>query len=158
MLAKYDWIALEKEYILSDYKSVSAFLKDKGISINGSTKKSTKGWKSKKVLKEDKKSTKTIEKIIEKQSTEDAKTIVKINDAANELLKKVMEATGQLDIHMDMFGKQHKGIVDRSDIKKLTSALKDLKDIIPQKPEEEEDNSFIEALNGKVEEIWNEEK
>ena len=142
-MAKYDWIALEKEFILSDYKSVSAFLKDKGISINGSTKKSTKGWKNKKVLKEDKKSTKTIEKIIEKQSTD-------------ELLKKVMEATGQLNIHMDMFGKQHKGIVDRSDIKKLTSALKDLKDIIPQKQEEEEDNSFIEALNGKTEGIWNE--
>ena len=55
-----------------------------------------------------------------------------------------------------MFGNQHKGIVDRSDIKKLTSALKDLKDIIPQKQEEEEDNSFIEALNGKIEDVWNE--
>lgn len=41
-------------------------------------------------------------------------------------------------------------------IKKLTSALKDLKDIIPQKQEEEEDNSFIEALNGKIEDVWNE--
>ena len=30
-MAKYDWIRLEKEYILSDYKSVSAFLKDKEI-------------------------------------------------------------------------------------------------------------------------------
>ena len=34
-----------------------------------------------------------------------------------------------------MFGNQHKGIVDRSDIKKLTSALKDLQDIIPQRPQ-----------------------
>ena len=41
-------------------------------------------------------------------------------------------------------------------IKKLTSALKDLKDIIPQKQEDEEDNSFVQALNGKVEDIWNE--
>ena len=66
-MAKYDWKQLEKEYILSDFKSVSSFLKDKGISINGSTKNRTKGWKSKKVLKEDKKSTKIIEKVTEKE-------------------------------------------------------------------------------------------
>lgn len=157
-MAKYDWIALEKEYILSDYKSVSAFLKDKGINNNGTTRKHTSGWKDKKRQKEDKKAAKTIEKVVEKESEKDAKTIVKLNDVAEELLKKVMEATGQLNIHVDMFGNQHVGIVDRSDIKKLTSALKDLKDIIPQKQEDEEDNSFIEALNGKVEDIWNEEE
>lgn len=155
-MAKYDWIALEKEYILGDYKSVSSFFKDKGISNNGTTRRHTSGWKDKKRQKEDKKATKTIEKIIEKQSNEDANTIVKINDVANELLKRVMKATEELNIHVDMFGNQHKGIIDRSDIKKLTSALKDLKDIIPQKQEDEEDNSFVEALNGKIEDIWNE--
>ena len=155
-MAKYDWIALEKEYILGDYKSVSSFLKDKGISNNGTTRRHTSGWKDKKRQKEDKKATKTIEKIIEKQSNEDANTIVKINDVANELLKRVMKATEELNIHVDMFGNQHKSIIDRSDIKKLTSALKDLKDIIPQKQEDEEDNSFVQALNGKVEDIWNE--
>lgn len=30
-MAKYDWKQLEQEYILSEYKSVSSFLKDKGI-------------------------------------------------------------------------------------------------------------------------------
>lgn len=157
-MAKYDWIALEEEYILSDYKSVSAFLKDKGINNNGTTRKRTSGWKDKKRQKEDKKATKTIEKVIEKQSENDANTAVKINDVAEELLKKIMEATNQLNIHVDMFGNTHISIVDRSDVKKLTSALKDLKDIIPQKQEDEEDNSFMEALNGKVEEIWNEEE
>lgn len=66
-MAKYDWKQLEKEYILSDFKSVSSFLKEKGIKQNGSTKNRTKGWKSKKVLKEDKKSTKIIEKVTEKE-------------------------------------------------------------------------------------------
>jgi len=141
-LAKYDWIALEKEYILSEYKSVSAFLKDKGISRNGNVQKIVKGWKNKKVQKELKKSSKTVEKIIEQQSSNEASTVVKINDVANKLLKKVMEAAD----------KTH----TTDSIKKLTSALKDLKDIIPQKQEEEEDNSFVEALNGKVEDIWNE--
>ena len=157
-MAKYDWIALEKEYILSDYKSVSTFLKDKGIRQTGNTNKQTIGWNDKRAKKEQKKSTKIVEKVIEKESEKEAKTIVKLNDVAEELLKKVMEATSQLNIHVDMFGKQYTSIVDRSDVKKLTSALKDLKDIIPQKQEDEEDNSFIEALNGKVEEIWNEEE
>lgn len=141
-MAKYDWIALEKEYILSEYKSVSAFLKDKGINNNGTTRKHTSGWKDKKRQKEDKKATKIVEKVIEKQSTKDANAIVKINDVANKLLSKIMDAN----------------INDNNDIKKLTSALRDLKDIIPQKQEEEEDNSFVEALNGKVEDIWNEKK
>ena len=66
-MAKYDWKQLEKEYILSDYKSVSAFLKNKEIPINGSTKKSTKGWKNKKGLKEYQKSTKIIEKVTKKE-------------------------------------------------------------------------------------------
>lgn len=30
-MAKYDWKQLEKEYILSEYKSVNSFLKFKGI-------------------------------------------------------------------------------------------------------------------------------
>ena len=46
-MAKYDWKKLEKEYILGDYKSVSSFLKDKGINNNGTTRKHTLGWKDK---------------------------------------------------------------------------------------------------------------
>ncbi len=141
-MAKYDWIALEKEYILSDYKSVSAFLEDKGIKQNGNTFKYTKGWKSKKGEKEEKKSSKIVEKIIEKESEKDAETIVKLNDVAEELLKKVMEATRQLNIHVDMFGNQHAGIVDRSDIKKLTSALKDLNDIVNNKQNDNSNSSL----------------
>lgn len=158
-MAKYDWNKLEQEYILGDYKSVSAFLKEKGINPTGNTNKQTKGWNNKKAKKEQKRGNKTIEKVIEKQSTEDAKTIITINDVANKLLEKVLKATSELNIHTDMFGNQHKGTIDRGDVKKLTSALKDLRDIIPVKPEEEsEDNSFIEALSGKVEDIWDEEE
>lgn len=50
-MAKYDWKQLEREYILSDYKSVSSFLKNKQIPINGSTKKSTKRVERKKGTK-----------------------------------------------------------------------------------------------------------
>ena len=74
-MAKYNWKDLEKEYILGDYKSVSAFLKDKEIPNNGSTRKQTSGWSEAKRQKQDKEKTKTIEKVIEKESEKEAKKI-----------------------------------------------------------------------------------
>ncbi len=39
----------------------------------------------------------------------------------------------------------------------LTSALKDLNEILePKQDDEDNDNSFIEALNGRAEDVWNE--
>lgn len=129
-MAKYDWENLEKEYILGNYKSVSAFLKEKGVPNNGSTRKQTSGWKDKKKDKEDKIKTITVQKTIEKQSEIDSEKAVKINDVANKLLVKIMNATDEINKNMDMFGNVHEGIVNRADIKKLTSALKDINDII----------------------------
>lgn len=160
-MAKYDWKQLEKEYILSDYKSVSSFLKDKGIKQNGSTKNRTKGWKNKKVLKEDKKSTKTIEKVIEKESEKEAKKIVEVKDVANDLLLKIIQANKELNMHLARNKKKTKkveydyncnkpsketieeneeitsfvDIIDRQGLKQLTSALKDLNDILTNKNE-----------------------
>ena len=50
-MAKYDWKQLEKEYILSDHKSVSSFLRSKEIPNNRNTQRQTKGWKEKKTVK-----------------------------------------------------------------------------------------------------------
>lgn len=55
--------------------------------------------------------------------------------------------------------KSYIDIIDRKGLKELTSALKDLNDILdPKEDDEEEDNSFIEALNNKTEDIWSEEE
>ena len=43
-MAKYDWKQLEKEYISGNYKSINAFLKEKGISRNKTTNTQTKEW------------------------------------------------------------------------------------------------------------------
>ena len=161
-MAKYDWKQLEKDYILGDYKSVSSFLKDKGIKQNGSTKKSTKGWKEKKVLKEDKKSTKVIEKVLEKESEKEANKIIQVKDVANDLLSKIVQANNELNMHIARNKKKTKtveynydmckpskeiineeeeiksyiDIIDRKGLKELTSALKDLNDILTNKNEE----------------------
>ena len=66
-MAKYYWKQLEKEYILSEYKSVKEFLRSKDIKSTGNTNKQTKGWAEKKATKEQQKSNKIVEKVIEKE-------------------------------------------------------------------------------------------
>ena len=155
-MAKYDWIRLEKEYILSDYKSVSAFLKDKEIKNNGTTRKHTSGWKDKKRQKEDKKATKTIEKVTEREAEKEAQQIVDIKSIANDLALNIIKANSQLETYLVKNKKKTKkvkydykankpseeeiieneeietmqGIIDRQGLKMLASALKDLNEII----------------------------
>ena len=178
-MAKYDWKQLEKEYILSDYKSVSSFLKDKGIKQSGSTKKSTKGWKEKKVLKEDKKSTKVIEKVLEKESEKEANKIIQVKDVANDLLLKIIQANKELNMHLARNKKKTKkveydytcnkpsketieeneeiksfvDIIDRQGLKMLASALKDLNDILGNKQDKEENLSNVKDVLIKIKEV-----
>lgn len=178
-MAKYDWKQLEKEYILSDCKSVSSFLKDKGIKQNGSTKNRTKGWKNKKVLKEDKKSTKTIEKVIEKESEKEAQQIVDIKSIANDLALNIIQANKELNRHIAKSKKKMKkvkydpkalkpseetieeteeikdyiSIIDRQGLKMLTSALKDLNDILNKSESESKEdkiNKYLSTLEGVI--------
>lgn len=155
-MAKYDWKQLEREYILGDYKSVSAFLKEKGINNNGTTRKRTSGWKDKKKQKEDKKTTKTINKVIEKESEKEAQKIADLKDIANELALNIIKANQQLETYIVKNKKKTKkvkydykvgkpseeevieneeiettnGIVDRQGVKMLASALKDVNEIL----------------------------
>lgn len=139
---KYDWNKLEKEFILSDYKTVSSFLKAKGINRTGAVNKQVKNWKEKRAKKEQKKSKKTVEKIIEKEAEKEARKKVKVDDVANNLLQKIYEATNQLNKNTDMFGKVYTNeIINRADIKKLTSALKDLADITKDNKENEQNKT-----------------
>lgn len=178
-MAKYDWKQLEKEYILSDYKSVAEFLKSKNISRNGSTQKNTKGWNEKKVNKELKKSEKVIEKVIEKESEKEAKKIVEVKDVANDLLQKIAQANKELNMHLARNKKKTKkveydytcnkpsketieeneeiksfvDIIDRQGLKMLASALKDLNDILGNKQDKEENLSNVKDVLIKIKEV-----
>lgn len=181
-VAKYDWKQLEKEYILSDYKSVRAFLKEKNISNNGSTKNNTKGWKNKKVLKQEQKSTKVIEKVLEKQSEKEAQQIVDLKSIATELAINVIKANKELNRHIakskiktktikynNKVGKpseeeiieeesfnEYVSIIDRQGLKMLTSALKDLSDVMNVKNDNDKD--ALNKLDKIIEGIQNEAK
>lgn len=131
-------------------------------------KKVQNGWKEKKVLKEEKKSTKTIEKVIEKEAEREAQKIVDIKSIANDLALNIIKANSQLETYIVKNKKKTKkikydygvskpkeeeiteeeqieamkGIVDRQGLKMLTSALKDLNEIIG----EDKGNNEIEDL------------
>ena len=155
-MAKYDWKQLEKEYILSDYKSVSAFLREKNIKPNSSNRKQTKGWKEKRDKNVAKTGQKTIEKVAEKKSEKEAQQIVDIKSIANDLALNIIKANSQLETYIVKKKKKTKkvkydykvskpseeetteneeieimdGIIDRQGLKMLASALKDLNEII----------------------------
>lgn len=122
-MAKYDWKQLEQDYILSEYVSVASFLKDRNIPNNGSTKKNTKGWKGKKVLKDDQKSTKIIANVIEQEIVNKTNELITVNSVAKVALDKAKVLSND--------------IVQVSDLKTFASALKDLKDIIIEDGKEE---------------------
>ncbi len=175
-MAKYNWKKLENEYILGDYKSVSAFLKDKNIPRNGSTQKNVKGWNEKKVQKECEKSSKTIEKVIEKESTKEAEKIANVKDTAEELLRKINVSITELDKYFAKSSKKTKtvefdykvnkaskevteeettiqefySIIDKSGLKQLTSALKDINDILNNNGQNPNDKSYLDEL----EQVW----
>lgn len=155
-MAKYDWTQLEKEYISGNYKSINAFLKEKGISRNKTTNTQTKEWNIKKHQKNIKKTSKTIEKVIEKEAEKEAQQIVDIKSIANDLALNIIKANSQLKTYLVKNKKKTKkvkydykankpseeeiieneeietmkGIIDRQGLKMLASALKDLNEII----------------------------
>lgn len=184
-MAKYDWKQLEKEYILGDYKSVSAFLEDKGIKRNGSVQQAVKGWNEKKVQKEFEKSSKIIEKTIEKESEKEAQQIADIKSIANDLALNIIKANSQLETYIVKKKKKTKtvkydykvgkpqeettteneeietmdGIVDRQGLKILASALKDLNEILTDKQENNEtDLNNAKEILVKIKEVANNEQ
>lgn len=184
-MAKYDWKQLEKEYILSDYKSVSAFLKNKEINNNSYARNNTKGWKEKKRQNTDKKVTKTIEKVTEKESEKEAQQIADLKSIANDLALNIIKANSQLETYIIKKKKKTKtvkydykvgkpqeettteneeietmdGIVDRQGLKMLASALKDLNEILTNKQSNSEsDISNVKEVLVKIKEVANNEQ
>lgn len=116
-MSKYDWKQLEKEYILSEYKSVSQFIKNKQIPYNGTTKSKTKGWTEKKRLKQDQKATKVIEKVIEKEIEKE----VDINTRHLRIYDKFLDVLEESFEHLEQI--QYLGMPDYDKLKKMVDIL-----------------------------------
>lgn len=181
-MAKYDWKQLEKEFILSDYKTVSSFLRDKGIDNNAYIRRTTKGWKEKKLQNSHKKVAKIIEKVTEKEIEKETQKILRVKDVANDLLLKIEKSNNELNMHLARNKKKTKtveydyktnkpsketiqeneeitsyiDIIDRKGLKELTSALKDLNEILTDKQESiNKDLENADQILVKIKEVAN---
>lgn len=135
-MAKRDWNALEKEFLLSEFNTVTDFLSAKSIKANGHVYKMTRGWSTMKAKLEEDKSRetvkKTVEKVIEQESQQKAEEIVDVKFVANEIAKKIAKLTQKVD--------------NAKDLKCTASALKDVAELMPEIINKEKKNRiFIPA-------------
>lgn len=171
-----DWKQLEKEFLLSEYKTITDFFIAKKIPDNARTRINAKGWTKKKKENCKKRVEKTIEKVIEKEANKEANKIVSTKDTATKLLEKINESMEELNKYLAkntrktktieynlQVGKPKKEIIDeteelrevislidRSGLKQLTSALKDVNDVLNGGNDPNASNSFAKS----IEEAW----
>lgn len=162
---RYGWNKLKKEYLLSECKSINEFLKSKNIAYSGNARKQTKGWTEERENQQQVKSNKVVEKVIEKQSEKEAEQIVDLKSIANKLAIKLAQATEELSqqnvkkkiktktVKYDYVVQKpseevseeteeiqkSEGIIDRFGAKQLSSALKDLNEVLYDKKEAKEE-------------------
>lgn len=141
-MAKYDWKQLEKEYILGEHKSVSSFLKDKNIKNSSYVRNNTKGWKEKKRQIEDKKVTKTIQRITEKEIEKE----VDINTRHLELYNKFLDVLENSFINPKQY--MYLGMPDYDKLKKMVDILEKAQkgQRLAKGLDKENDNNITQSL------------
>ena len=150
-MAKYDWKQLEKEYILSEHKSVSQYIKNKKIPYNGTTKLKTKGWSEKKRLKEDQKATEIIERVteIEIEKEVDINTRhLNLYDRFLDIMEKSFKNPNEIN---------YIGITDYEKLKKMADILEKVQkgQRLAKGLDKETDQSALEKLDKLLEEQRN---
>ena len=150
-----DWIKIRNEYINGNI-SYRKLAEKHGISFNTLQEKARKEqWFEKRKKQHDKIAEKTRQKSAEKLAEAEADRLIRISNAADKLLEKIELATEQLDLYLakdkrkytqqvkdkktgktvyvDVEEEVPKSVkvenLNKGDLKKLASALKDIKDI-----------------------------
>lgn len=91
-MARYDWEALKREFLLGDYKSVREFARQKGLKYNAYFAKRTKGWAGEKEAKKRQKESKIIEAVLEKQAQHEIDWNTRHLEIWGKLLAIILEA------------------------------------------------------------------
>ncbi len=149
-MAKYDWKQLEKEYILSDYKSVSSFLKNKNIKNNGTTRKNTSGWKEKKRQKEDRKATEIIKKTTEKEIRQEVDINTRHLVLYNKFLSILENSLTDTKQYMYL------GMLNYDKLKKMIDILEKAQkgQRLAKGLDKENDNSVTQSLAGAIQKAY----
>ncbi len=152
-MANIDWIAIKNEYINTNISQRKLAEKYK-VSFNTLKDKANKEkWSSEKKEQHNKITTETQQKtaeIIVSAEIDRVKKMLTLTDKAQEQIE---EALGQLNKHVDMFGNvSNCEVVDVNRLKKLVSALKDVKDIV-REDKASDGNGIFEKLVEEFEDL-----
>ncbi len=171
----YDWSKIRSEYV-SKKITYSELCEKYGCSMSVLSKKaSAENWKAERKKHRKKVERKTEEKLADREAEKNARDISKCNDAAYELLDKIFQAINELNTIIidqtitektygqDENGKselksvekikkkgKQKGNIRTEDVKRLTAALKDIKEILGD-GENKDNKIVIEFENGVLE-------
>ena len=131
MAKKIDWLAIKNEYITGDasYQTLAdKYLVSK--TAIGNRAKSEK-WVQLKKEYLDMICTKVVQEIQEKNIEAEVDRVTNLLNLTDKAQEQIGVAFEQLNRYMDMFGNVHDtDIIDVARLKKLVSALKDIKDIL----------------------------
>lgn len=147
---KIDWIAIKNEYVNSNpktsYRKLAVKYSVPFITI--STKAKNEKWVELRKKQYDKTSTKILQKTAEIIINSEVDRISGLLGLTDKAQEQINVAFGQLNKYMDMFGNVHDSeIIDVGRLKKLVSALKDLKDILHEDKKSENADVFAKLDN-----------
>lgn len=153
-MAKVDWIEIKNEYINTGISQRKLAEKYK-ISFNTLKDKAHKeSWAKLKKKQHNKITTKTQQKtaeIIVEKEVDRITSLMNLTDTAQE---KISVGFSQLTKYLDMFGNVHDSdVIDVNKLRKLVSALKDIKDIIKTNNDESDSNGMLSEIIKAVENI-----
>ena len=131
MAKKIDWLAIKNEYITTDasYQTLADKYPVSKTAIANKAK--NENWVQLKGEYRNETCTKVVQKIQEKNVEAEVDRVANLLNLTDEAQTQIGIAFGQLNKHMDMFGNVYDtDMVDVPRLKKLVSALKDIKDIL----------------------------
>lgn len=149
MAKKIDWLAIKNEYITTDasYQTLADKYPVSKTAIANKAKKES--WVQLKEEYLNATCTKVIQEIQEKNVEVEVDRVASLLNLTDKAQEQISIAFGQLNKHMDMFGGVHDtDMVDVSRLKKLVSALKDIKDILHE--DKQTENADVLAKLDKV--------
>ena len=145
-----DWIKIKNEYINTNI-SYRKLAKKYDISFSTLEKTARKEhWKELREKQRDRVEMKLRQKTADKIVDAEVDRLAELLKLTDEAQKQIYIAMSQLGKYMDMFGNIHESdIVDVAKLKKLVSAMKDIKDIV--RVDTGTDMQKLDEVLGKIE-------
>ena len=149
-MANVDWIKIKNEYINTNISYRKLAEKYEVSKNQVANRAKDENWQELRKKQQDKIETELVQKTAEKIVDAEVDRLTELLKLTDEAQKQIRIGMSQLNKFMDMFGNIHESeIIDVVKLKKLISAMKDLKDII--RVDTGNDMRKLDEVLGKIE-------